>query len=337
MQLTAATKAKVVRSLAYDLQEEYVFPRVADSLAAMLESHAQHGDYASVRGADEFRRLLTVQMARIAHDRHLQVFYKYFNGTKIRPPTPREPGQRTGPGPQMLRQLQSENYGFEEAKWLPGNVGYLKVLFFTDPDLVGPTIAAAMTFLSHTDALIIDLRHNMGGVPATVSLLATYFFSAPVHLNDLSVREKGTLNHSVQQFWTLSHVSGKRYLGKEVYILTSPDTKSAGEEFTYDLKVRKRAIVVGEPTWGGANPGDFVPLGAGFFAFIPTGEAINPVTETNWEGTGVQPDIRVAAKDAFRVAYLSGLRHLIAKTEDKAERTALKSVIAHVQAGKMDR
>jgi retinol-binding protein 3 len=334
--LSAATKAEVLHSLAQNLREQYVFPGVAERLAGMLASHEQHGDYASVGRPDEFSRLLTAEMAEIAHDRHLQVFYKYFNGTKIPIPVPRKAGQRSGPSPKMLRQVRSDNYGFEEAKRLPGNVGYLKVMFFTDPDLVGPTVAAAMTFLSHTGALIIDLRHNMGGVPDTVDLLATYFFSAqsPVHLNDLSLREKGTAEHSVQQFWTLPYVPGRRYLGKEVYILTSPDTKSAGEEFTYDLQALKRAVIVGEPTWGGANPGDIVPLGDDFFAFIPTGEAINPITKTNWEGKGVQPDIRVAAKDAFRVAYATALEHLMAKTRDKEELSALKGALACVQSGK---
>jgi len=167
-----------------------------------------------------------------------------------------------------------------------------------------------------------------------VDLLASYFFGArPVQLNDLSLRKEGTTQHTLLQFWTLPYLPGNRYLNKEVYILVSHETPSAAEEFTYDLQARKRAVIVGEPTWGGANPGGVVPLADHFLAFIPSGQAINPTTKTNWEGNGIQPEVKVPAKDAFKVAYKMALDHLIATTKDEDELSDLKAALADTQSG----
>jgi hypothetical protein len=91
--------------------------------------------------------------------------------------------------------------------------------------------------------------------------------------------------------------------------------------------------VHGEPTWGGANPGRTTPLAAHFLAFIPAGEAINPITETNWEGKGVQPDAKVPAKDAFGVAYKMALEHLMAASKDDDELSDLKAALTDLHSG----
>ncbi|MDP5191474.1 hypothetical protein, partial [Rheinheimera baltica] len=49
-------------------------------------------------------------------------------------------------------------------------------------------------------------------------------------------------------------------------------------------------------------------------AGIPYGKAINPVTKTNWEWVGVQPDLVTSAQSAFDLAYYTALSTLI-KTE----------------------
>ncbi|MHB1958317.1 MAG: S41 family peptidase [Acidobacteriaceae bacterium] len=331
MSMDAKTKAEVIHTLAEKLKEQYVFPDIADKLAKMLEDRQAHGEYASITSAKEFSQLLTKQMREIAHDAHLHVSYIY--RLPPMPPLPNS-GQAPEPPPQMLLWLKRDNYGFDEVQRLSGNIGYLKLNGFTDAERGGDTVAGAMAFLANTDALIIDLRENHGGSPEMVDLLASYFFSGnkPVHLNDLSWRKEGTTEHDIQQWWTLPYVPGKRYVDKEVYILTSHRTPSAAEEFTYDLKVLKRAIVVGETTWGGANPGGIDRLGDHFMAFIPRGQAINPITKTNWEGTGVEPDIKVPQADALRTAHQTALQHLIEKTTDEQELNALKQALASVEA-----
>src|SRR5206468_11911867 len=109
--------------------------------------------------------------------------------------------------------------------------------------------------------------------------------------------------------------------------LTSGRTFSAAEEFTNNLKTLKRATIVGETTGGGANPGGMERLSDHFGAFVPNGRAINPVTQTNWEGTGVAPDIAVAADQALAAAYRAALGKLAEKSRgpmiDRETREAL--------------
>jgi retinol-binding protein 3 len=165
-----------------------------------------------------------------------------------------------------------------------------------------------MNFLASTDALIIDVRRNGGGEAEMVQLICSYLLPGdkPIHLNSFYWRE----GDRTEEFWTLKDLPGKRYLGKEVYVLTSRGTFSAAEVFTYNLKNLKRATIVGETTGGGAHPGGDVLLGDHFAAFIATGRAINPITKTNWEGTGVKPDVEVDAERALDVAREMALKRL---------------------------
>ncbi|MCM3872588.1 MAG: S41 family peptidase, partial [Pyrinomonadaceae bacterium] len=148
-------------------------------------------------------------------------------------------------------------------------------------------------------------RGNGGGSPEMVALVCSYLFGAePVHLNDLYWRE----GNRTDEFWTRKEVVGKRYLNKDVYVLTSKRTFSGAEEFTYNLKNLKRATIIGETTGGGAHPGGGFRINEHFSMFVPSGRAISPITKTNWEGTGVKPDIEVPSDQALLVARLTALK-----------------------------
>ncbi len=188
------------------------------------------------------------------------------------------------------------------------NIGYLDVRAFYPPEFAGDVAIAAMNFLANTSVLIIDLRKNDGGEPAMVALICSYFFDAePVHLNSFYWRT----SDSTQQVWTLPYVPGKRYLGKPVYLLTSRDTVSGAEEFAYTLKNMKRATVIGEVTGGAAHPGEVYKIHPHFGAFIPTGRPISPITGTDWEGTGVIPDIEIPQDQALKAAQVLALKQLL--------------------------
>jgi C-terminal processing protease CtpA/Prc len=209
--------------------------------------------------------------------------------------------------------MEEANCGFEKVEHLSGNVGYLKFNFFADPEICGGTAVAAMNFLANVEALIVDLRQNGGGDPKMVALVSTYLFATPTHLNDLWERKSG----ETQQYWTLPYVPGKRLPTVPVFVLTSHRTFSGGEEFTNNLKVLRRATIVGEVTGGGAHPVAGHRIDDRFTIGVPFARAINPTTKTNWEGVGVEPDVKVPAAEALTTAQALAAKELAVRRAAK--------------------
>ncbi|MGE0353706.1 MAG: S41 family peptidase [Gemmatimonadales bacterium] len=290
--MTRASRQAVVESLAVRLDSVYIFPELARDLGKQLRARARSGAYERYADPDSFAAALTDDLHTLGHDVHLGVDFS------AEPLSADEEVADSVMEKRRLEWSRTHNYGLQRVEILPGNVGYLNLTGMYPLDRGGRVIAAAMEFLANTDALIIDLRENHGGSPVTVAFLVSYFIDGVVHLNDFVYRDPGAR----RQFYTSAYVPGRRYLDRPVYILTSRQTVSAGEEFAYDMQVNKRATLIGEVTAGGANPGGTVRLDNHFEAFIPTGRAVNPITGTNWEGVGVKPDVAVPAAEALEAA-----------------------------------
>ena len=313
--ISAEEKAQVLDSLVEHLRAEYVFPDVAETIAKAIAEKRAAGAYDSIGDADVFAKRLTEDLQRVSHDKHL----------RVRTPDDRPSSDKKRPFPRTDEEFRRRNHGFEKVEILPGNIGYLDLRMFARSDLAGDTAAAAMSFLANADALVIDLRKNGGGQPEMVQLLCSYLFPPePVHLNDLYFRPLD----ETKQYWTLPWVPGPRFLEKDVYVLTSASTFSGAEECAYDLKTQKRATIVGETTGGGAHPGGNVPLAAGLTVFVPSGRAINPVTKTDWEGTGVEPDVKVPADLALATARELALKKLVEGCKDEGRKAELADVLA---------
>jgi hypothetical protein len=284
--LDEGERSRVVEGAARLLEEFYVFPDVAKKTVARLEAQQKRGDYRGITDGEVFAARLSDDLAALSGDKHVGV--DYF--TKDMPPE--EPSSRPHPDP---GKLAASNCGFEKADHYPPNIGYLKLNAFAEPDLCTSTAVAAMNFLADSDTLIIDLRDNHGGAPRMAALISSYLFVEPTHLDDIYDRKQ----NSTEQLWTFPYMPGKKFTGKAVYVLTSSRTFSVGEEFCFDLKSLKRATLVGEATGGGAHPMAPHRIDAHFFIRVPFGRIMNPITKADWEGTGVQPDIEVAAADAL--------------------------------------
>ena len=316
MTVDAAARSAVIDGALQALNDNYVFPEVAKKMDRSIQERQQRKEYDSIASARQFARMLTDNLQDVSHDKHLRVVY---SAEPVPPdrhesePTPEEIERQRAFGARV-------NFGFEKVERLIGNVGYLDLRGFHPPVFMGDTAAAAMNFLANSEAVIIDLRQNGGGDPAAVALISSYLFRPePVHLNDLYWRP----GNETHQWWTLPYVPGKRLAGKDVYVLTSRRTFSAAEEFTYNLKNLKRATIVGETTGGGAHPGGPRRINDHFFVNVPSGRAINPVSKTNWEGTGVEPDVKVAAEQALKTAHLMALE----KQEPGLTNPGLKSAV----------
>jgi hypothetical protein len=310
----ATTREQVVEAVIKALNEAYVFPEKARKVEERLREDLKGGKLDDVTTSKALVKALNERFEAICKDKHLHVFYDAHG----LPPEPKAKDEK--PSPERLAKMRaygdSINWGFEKVERLPGNVGYLDLRGFAPAGLGGETAAAAMNFVANADALIIDVRQNGGGDPSMVALVCSYLFDPePVHLNDLYDRPED----STHQWWTLPYVPGKRFVGKDVYVLTSGRTFSAAEEFTYNLKNLKRATIVGETTGGGAHPGGVRRLDDHFAMFVPSGRAISPITKTNWEGTGVAPDVAVAADLALKAAHLAALEKIVAKASGESD------------------
>ena len=317
---------KAIDSLSSALNRVYVFPDVALEMSDRIQAQNKRGVYADLENGRLIAEQLTRDLQAVSNDKHLTVRYNPGRIAQYMSAVTAEDSivQRE----RWISGMRSENYGFNQVSILEGNIGYLDLRAFMDPEFAGETAAAAMNFLANTDALIIDLRRNGGGSPAMIQLLTSYLFgSEPVHLNNFYWRPSDA--HT--QTWTLPFVPGKRRPDIPVYILTSNRTFSAAEEFTYNLKNLERAVIIGDITGGGAHPGGMYSLDENLLVFIPSGRAINPITDTNWEGVGVKPHIEVAAEDALEVAKKKALEGLISVTDNEMHKGRLEKLLSDLE------
>lgn len=284
-----AERSRVIDGAVKLLNQFYVFPDVAEKVAAKLRTEQKRGAYRSITDAETFAIRLSDDLVALSGDRHIAV--DFF--TEVMPDEP--PPSRPRPDPQLLA---SRNCGFEKAEHYSPNIGYLKVNWFDEPEYCAATAIAAVNFLADSDALIVDLRENHGGAPRMAALISSYLFDEPTHLDDIYDRGRNV----TEQLWTFPYLPGKKLTAKPIFVLTSARTFSAGELFSYDLKVLKRVTLIGETTGGGAHTMWPHRIDDHFVMRVPFGRFINPVTKTDWENSGVEPDVKVPAAEALDVA-----------------------------------
>jgi C-terminal processing protease CtpA/Prc len=280
--------------------EHYVFPDVGRQVVAVLAEQVARGAYAGLDD-EAFAAAVTVDLQSPNADLHLRLQHSRDELME---------GEGELFDEEVYRsEMELDGFGIARVERLPGNVGLLDLRLLHSARWGGHAAVAAMNLVAHTDVLLIDLRRCRGGDPAMVALLCSYLFDDAVHLNDLYHRA----DDSTAQFWTLPYVPGSRFGGiKPLYVLTSSTTFSGAEELTYNLQQRGRATVVGEITRGGAHPVQAYRIDAHLRATVPIARAINPVSGTNWEGSGVTPDVEVPADRAFEEAYRVALEHVLA-------------------------
>lgn len=269
--------AELVENLANKLQENYVFEKEAVAMHDLLLSNLKNGRYESYEENVALADILHEDLRALINDKHLRVRFGK---------------ERSGASKFAGRQMKRLPNGLGEVEVLEGNIGYLELTGFSNPNGgYRKSLMKKMTSLAEVNAVIFDLRNNGGGSPESVKLISSYLFpeGEEVHLNSLYYRNQ---DRKID-FYTLKEVDGPRLSNTPIYILTSDFTFSAGEEFCYNLKNLKRATLIGETTGGGAHPVNFYPITKDIAAIIPIGRAINPISGTNWEGVGVTPHYEV--------------------------------------------
>jgi tetratricopeptide (TPR) repeat protein len=297
------------------LVDNYISKEMGDTCAAFLLEQIESETYEEITHPRAFARELTADLRKIHRDKHIRI-------QSIPPVDKRLIKNQRLDFFLRTRDRIKDNMGFKKINILPLNVGYINIQSFEPFELARDKALNALQFLENVDAIIVDLRNNLGGNPTMVQFLCSYFFDQPVHLNSIYWRR----GDYTEEFWTFDSLGINKRPNVPVFILTSKKTFSGGEEFAYNLKIQKRATVIGEKTAGGANPGYTFSINDNFNIFIPTGRSINPVTGTNWEGIGVEPDITVKATDALSFA-LDKAEHAARIYREKSDDQAVVSYL----------
>lgn len=321
--INSTQKNSIVEAVLKTINEFYIFPEIAGKIDELVREKLKLGAYEHIQKLDDFTQTLTTDLRMINGDNHLLVF----------PYTPLdvvESELSEGDDDDDFDEMRAINYGFQHAEILSGNIGYLNITMFTDPVRGGFAAVATMNFLAGVDALIIDLRDNGGGWGNMVALICSYFFKESTHLTSNYYRKEDV----TEQSWTSSYVQGPRLLETPLFILTSSSTFSAAEEFAYVLKHLGRATIIGERTRGGAHPIDYRAFPElAVKVMVPSARSINPVTGSNWEGTGVEPDIEVDADQALEISYIKALKGLLKSDHPTEKSTILEWSLSSVEAG----
>lgn len=327
--LNASARAAIVQTLVTKMNANYIEPAVAERVGSAIVRKNAEGGYATAASVKAFSAALAKDLRELSGDLHFGA--AFYEGLRERSGTPELPNRAKME--EWRDQTARRGYDIEKIERLPGNVGYIELSGFGGPEFVGAAYTAAMSLMAGTDALILDLRRNGGGSPASVAYLMSHFFPLgdERHLIDMYDRPSDT----TRQFWTVKTVA-QRY-DKPVYVLTSARTFSGGEDFSYGIQAQKRGTVVGETTGGGSNPVSWYNVGQDIIVSIPTARTTNFVTKTNWEHVGVKPDIAVPAAQALQTAHVAILRNLVSSAKDGNERIELQRLLAMVEKGESEK
>lgn len=293
--VTLGDRDTVVAAIIEHLRYDYVDAEVGETAAKRLEERWTGGSLAHLHNGESLAMELSQWLQEITGDGHLNVEFS---------PTPLElsaDDNERFAAAQMEKYYGADiNFGVQQVGRIGRNVGYLDLRVFAPLELGGDTVVAAMNVIANTDALIIDLRNNGGGIGDTSDLVASYLFDGGRQpLTGTYSRE----SDAIEQRFTQAFVPGQRFGAKKpVFILTSKRTFSAAEALAYNLQALDRAQVIGETTGGGAHPFEYLPIHPHFVLWSVTAKSINPITNSNWQGVGVQPDVPVPAEKALDVA-----------------------------------
>ncbi|HET9805050.1 MAG TPA: S41 family peptidase [Candidatus Acidoferrum sp.] len=287
--LDDSERKRVIASVAGNLKQHYVDRAAGQKAADLFLAREKRGEYDDIADRTTLAAVMTAELRETTGDRHLALDY-------FASPLPQQQSSQSPEAAALYREnMKQQNCTIEKVELLPRNIGYLKFNSFPDPEVCRVAIMAAMTYVNHADAVIFDLRGNRGGQPAMVQFVGSYLFDHPEYW--YNPRETTTA-----ESWTQSPVPGSDLADKPVFLLTSRATASGAEQFAYDLKMLKRATLVGETTAGAAHSGIFHRVDDHFGMGIPEVKAINPYSSSDWAEVGVEPDVKISAANALDVA-----------------------------------
>ena len=296
--LNSEEQAQILHTISRLIMQNYIHKEIGDTCARFLEKQIDSNAYSEITHPREFSDRVTTDLLSVHQDKHIRL-------QSVEP----DENKLEGENPLLVFFLHAQeerkgDMGIREVKIFSGNIGYLDLRSFEPLELSQPRIINTLQLIQNTDAVIIDLRNNNGGNPATVQFLCSWFFSDSLTLNQIFWRR----GNYTEYFRVIEDMGIPKRPQVPLFILCGGRTFSAAEEFAYNLQAQRRATIIGEQTAGGANPGYSFAINERFNIFIPTGESINPVTKSNWEGSGVRPDIAIQEQNVLSFAIEKAAR-----------------------------
>lgn len=307
LQSALSNTVEVVTELASLIENNYFDAQTGREVARELRVAARSGAYGKHAEPRDLAAALTAQLRRT--DRHFNVVWF---------PAPQVGQSSASEDESFTRALSGRSYGIRSVSMLSGSVGYIDmrslpyISFRRADDPARLAADAALQLIAGASAVILDLRHAIGGYPQMAGYLISAFVEPDAEIYNIFHSRDGKQSERPTQTYR------RPMLDIPVYVLVSGSTASAAESVAYTLQAAERAVIVGERTRGAANPGGVLPVGQGFNVFISNATPINPVTGRNWEGEGVQPDIAVPSSQAVRRAHIEALEHMLEKSGDSA-------------------
>lgn len=273
------------------LRETYVYPDKVDAIEKEIMSRFDRGEYQGVNNNFEFIRKMNNDLKEVSGDRHLGI-------TPVDPDNP-----VLSPVMPVKGEPIKHNFSFRKMEILDGNVGYIEFDKFYSNYEAYRVVDDAFGFLRHTDALILDLRHCVGGSPDLVQHMLSYFFKTNTELWT-SVDRNGIKN-TVTSFdqTRIAHFKGDY----PMYIITSSNTTSACEIFTYVLQQSGKAKVIGEKTPGATHAVASAPINQYFNGRFSVLRHTFPYSQSEFEGIGIVPDIAEPLESSIARAHDAAL------------------------------
>ncbi|XP_068439739.1 retinol-binding protein 3 [Clinocottus analis] len=280
----------IIEGSATLIADNYAFEDIGAAVAEKLKGLLANGEYSQVVSKESLEVKLSADLKSLSGDKSL----KTTSNTPALPPMDYSP--------EMYIELIKVSF---QTDIFENNIGYLRFDMFGDFEEVKPIaqiiVEHVWNKVVNTDALIVDLRNNIGGPTTALAGFCSYFFDADkqIVLDKLYDRPSRTTT----ELRTLPELTGARYGSKKSLImLTSRATAGAAEEFVYIMKRLGRAMIVGETTAGTSHPPKTFSVGeTDVFLSIPTVHS-DTAAGPAWEGAGIAPHIPVPADAALDTA-----------------------------------